>query len=95
LNDNPIAENDSASTAKNAVVSISVLTNDSDVDGDQLVVTSVSQPPNGTVTITAGGKLVNYKSKPNFSGIDTFTYTVSDGHGGIASALVAVTVTKK
>lgn len=95
LNDNPNALADSASTVKNAVVSIPVLANDSDVEGDELTVTSVSQTPNGTVTITGGGKSVNYKSKPNFNGIDTFTYTISDGHGGSATALVTVTVNKR
>ena len=95
LNDNPIARADAASTFKNSAVNISVLANDLDVDGDNLTVQSVTQASNGNVTITGGGKLVNYKPKPNFVGTDNFTYTLSDGHGGTATAVVSVSVVRK
>ncbi len=53
--------------------------------------TAVSQGTNGTVTFTASG--VTYTPDPNFHGSDSFTYTVSDGHGGTDTATVAVTAT--
>lgn len=58
-----------------------------------------SQPGNGLlITTGAGGRveLVNgqlvYTPDANFFGVDTFQYTISDGHGGSATAKVAVTV---
>ena len=45
----------------------------------------------GTVTFTATG--VSYTPAANFTGADTFTYTISDGNGGTATAIVTVTVT--
>ena len=95
LNDNPTAVADNTSTPKNVTANVSVLANDSDVDGDVLSVQSVSQGANGNVSITASGKTVQYKPKPGFIGTDTFTYTVSDGKGGVATALVTVTVLRK
>jgi hypothetical protein len=69
-----------------------VLSNDSDVDGDALTITSVTQPANGTVSIATGGKSVNYKPRQSYRGNDVFYYTVSDGRGGTATAPVTVTV---
>ena len=95
LNDNPNAQPDIVSTGKNLSVSISVLSNDTDVDGDNLTVVGVTQGANGSVNITSGGKTLSYKPRNGFSGTDTFNYTVSDGKGGTATATVTVNVLKK
>ncbi|HTG16391.1 MAG TPA: Ig-like domain-containing protein, partial [Blastocatellia bacterium] len=95
LNDAPNAQPDVATTSKNAAVNIAVRANDTDADGDVLSVSAVTQPANGSVSITGGGAAVNYKPKAGFSGTDAFTYTISDGHGGTATAGVTVTVSKK
>lgn len=95
MNDNPTAQADAASTSKNNAVNISVVANDGDVDGDNLLITSVTQAANGTVVITGGAKMVNYRPRNGFTGTDTFTYTVSDGNGGTATAVVTVTVLRK
>jgi hypothetical protein len=95
VNDAPNAQPDAATTVKNGAVSIPVLANDSDVDGDQLSVTSVSSPANGSVSITSSGGGINYRPKPGFAGIDSFSYTVSDGHGGTATATVTVNVVRR
>jgi len=95
LNDNPNAQPDIVSTGKNMSVSISVLSNDSDVDGDNLTVVAVTQAANGSVNITGSGKTLTYKPRNGFSGTDTFNYTVSDGKGGTATATVTVNVLKK
>jgi Big-like domain-containing protein len=95
LNDNPNAQPDTVSTGKNMSVSISVLSNDTDVDGDNLTVVAVTQGANGSVNITGSGKTLTYKPRNGFSGTDIFNYTVSDGQGGTATATVTVNVLKK
>jgi large repetitive protein len=86
----PVAANDSAATNEGAPVTINVLANDSDPDGDALSVTKASAA-NGTVVINADNTLT-YNPNDGFSGKDTVSYTVSDGHGGTATATAAVTV---
>jgi VCBS repeat-containing protein len=90
VNDAPTATADSASTQKDASVLIDVLANDSDIDGDTLSVSEIGSANNGVVAIEAGK--VRYTPNANFVGSDTFTYKVSDGQGGVASAAVSVSV---
>ncbi len=90
-NQDPVAVDDSATTNEGASVTIDVLANDSDPDGDPLTVASVSSPAAGTAT--TDGTTVTYTPPANWSGSDTFDYTVDDGSGGTATAGVTVTVT--
>jgi hypothetical protein len=92
-NRDPIANPDSATTKPATPVTINVLANDSDPDGDPLTVTSVTDPPNGTATRNPDNT-VTYRPDCGFTGTDMFTYSISDGAGGSASALVTVTVRK-
>ncbi len=69
---------------------LNVLSNDSDADGDGLQIISVSTPSNGTVGIA--GDQVTYTPNADFTGTDTFIYTVDDGFGGQQSANVTITV---
>jgi hypothetical protein len=87
----PTAMDDTATTAKNTPVRIVVWENDSDPDFDTLTVTSVGQPDHGSVTIS--NNAVNYTPGTGYVGNDRFTYTISDGHGGTASANVNISVT--
>ncbi|MCV0411937.1 Ig-like domain-containing protein [Nitrosarchaeum sp.] len=90
VNDAPIAQNNTATTPENTSVIISVLNNDSDVDGDSLTISSVTQGANGTVTTNS--TIVTYIPKPNFHGVDSFRYTISDGLlTDIATVSVTVT----
>ena len=91
-NDPPVAVNDSATTPADTPVTIDVLDNDSDMDGDTLTVDSVTQGTNGSVT--NNGNDVTYTPDPIFTGTDSFTYTISDGNGGTDTATVTVTVLK-
>jgi hypothetical protein len=93
VNDAPTAVADTATTAMNTGVTIPVTANDSDPDGDTLSITSVTQPPTGSVTLRGGN--VTYKPERSFVGSETFSYTVSDGNGGTATTTVTVTVTKE
>lgn len=94
VNRDPIAVNDATTTDENVPVTIAVLANDSDPDGDPLTVVNISQPGNGEAMITGGGpdNAVTYSPDSGFVGTDAFTYTISDGRGGSASASVSVTV---
>ena len=93
----PVAQNDTASTSDGAAVSIDVLTNDSDADGD-LDPTSVAfgamAPTNGTLSgpnPTTGA--ITYQPNAGFCGTDTFSYTVRDLAGNTSNAaLVTVDV---
>ncbi|MEM6693094.1 MAG: tandem-95 repeat protein [Pseudomonadota bacterium] len=91
VNDDPVANNDVATTAEDITVSIDVLGNDTDADGDDLLVSDVTQGANGTVG--TDGSEVTYTPDPGFTGEDSFTYDVSDGEGGVDTATVTVTVT--
>jgi len=87
----PVANADSATTTQDAPINISVLGNDSDPDGDTLTVSSVTQGAHGAVVVNPD-KTVRYTPAANYLGPDTFTYTISDGRGGTATASVAVAV---
>ena len=91
-NDPPVAVNDSATTKQDVSVTVAVLANDTDVDGDKLTVTGVTNSRyDGAVAVNADGT-VTYTPASLFAGVDTFTYTISDGHGGTATATVTVQV---
>jgi len=87
----PTANPDSATTQQNTPVTINVVANDTDPDGDTLTVSGVTQGAHGTVTNNGNGT-VTYSPNAGFSGTDNFTYTISDGHGGSATGQVSVTV---
>ena len=91
LNDLPVAVNDSYITNVDTAVTIDVLNNDYDIDGDVLTVVSTTNSTYGSVTNNSSN--VTYDPPLDFSGTDSFTYTISDGNGGIATATVTVTVT--
>ncbi len=86
----PTAGDDSAITAQDTPVDIAVLDNDSDADGDSLSISGVGTPAHGSAAIHGSG--VRYTPAAGFVGGDSFGYTISDGQGGSASALVSVTV---
>jgi hypothetical protein len=87
VNDPPAAGDDAASTAEDTAVGVDVLSNDSDVDGDPLTVDAVTQGANGTVA--TDGATVTYTPDPDWSGTDSFAYTVTDG---VLSDTATVTV---
>ena len=82
-NDAPVATDDIVATAVGTVIVIRVLDNDREVDGDTTLEVSTvgtpAAPSNGSVAITDNGTTVTYTPTANFSGTDSFSYTVSDG----------------
>ena len=91
VNDPPVANADTASTAEDTAVTINVTANDTDVENDALTVTAVTNVQNGTASISANR--VVFTPAADFHGTGSFTYEISDGHGGTALAGVTVTVT--
>ncbi|MGI0040318.1 MAG: Ig-like domain-containing protein, partial [Nitrososphaera sp.] len=85
-----MATNDSAVTDQGQPVSVDVLANDSDIDGNPLTVTSVMAPVHGSAAIS--GNTASYAPAAGYSGQDSFAYTISDGRGGTATATVVVQV---
>ncbi|WP_298943670.1 VCBS domain-containing protein, partial [uncultured Psychromonas sp.] len=89
-----IAENLSSSdgtlgTEINTAVILDLLANDT---GEGISINSISQPENGTVSITDGS--VTYTPDADYTGIDSFTYNIIDENGNISNTATAyVTVT--
>ncbi|ELA7649349.1 tandem-95 repeat protein, partial [Vibrio parahaemolyticus] len=78
VNDAPVAKDDIATTQEDTAVTIDVLPNDTDIDGDTLRIDSASVPKEqGTVEVV-NGKLV-FTPAENFNGDAEITYTVTDG----------------
>ncbi len=78
VNDSPVAVDDTVSTQEDTAVTIDVLSNDTDVDGDKLSIQSATVPEaQGKVEIV-DGKLV-FTPAENFNGDAEITYTVTDG----------------
>ena len=69
---------------------LDVLSNDSDKDGDALTITSVTQPTQAGIAISANGKTLTYNPTGVCFVKNTFTYTISDGKGGTATANVTL-----
>jgi hypothetical protein len=73
------------------VDSSGLLSNDIDIEGDQLIITGHTNSMSGTLAINPGGTFI-YTPTLNFYGQDWFTYTVSDGGlTGTATAVISVT----
>ena len=105
VNDEPVAVDDG--TLENPLVvdedssvTIDVLANDTDIDGDDLIVTHVDLTPieeGETVSVTNGsvtledGELI-FTPMANYNGPASFEYTISDGNDGTSTATVFLDV---
>ncbi len=94
VNDAPVADDETLTVAEGAALTtVLVLVGDTDVEGDPLTIIAKTNGTKGAVTIAAGGTSVTYKPYAGFSGPNSFTYTISDGHGGTDIGTVTVTIT--
>ena len=95
----PSAEDDSVTVDEASPVSIAVLANDSDPDGDPVRLESVDfDSTAGSVTVGDGQVLYDPVGafdglRPGESATDTFRYSITDGDGGSDTAKATVTVT--
>ncbi|MEM7497981.1 MAG: DUF4214 domain-containing protein [Pseudomonadota bacterium] len=79
-------------TVTASLIDIDVLANDTDADGDDLEILSVTAPTRGTIQFVPGvDTSVRYARETGFEGTDSFTYTISDGRGGTDTATVTLT----
>ncbi|MBN1878047.1 MAG: tandem-95 repeat protein [Anaerolineae bacterium] len=89
----PVASGDTFTVTENSRENrFDVLAGDTDADGDSLYVLIVGTPDQGGTAINAG-TAITYTPARDFAGQEHFTYAISDGYGGFATAWVTVTVT--
>jgi subtilisin family serine protease len=91
-NDSPVAVDDTATTAEDTPVSVDVVANDTDPNGDTLAASAVTDPPHGTAAVQFDGSVL-YTPDADYNGPDAFGYTVDDGTGNTDTGSVSVTVT--
>ncbi len=89
-NDPPLPADDEA-TAMAGAVTIDVLANDSDPDGDAVELVALGTPAYGSVTVNPDRSLT-YWPQEGFQGTDRFSYTIADQRGASAAAMVTVRV---
>jgi len=94
VNDAPVAVDDGYATTEDVALSVAaagVLANDLDEDGNLLSSALISGPANGTLSFNADGSFV-YVPSFNFTGVDSFTYRVSDAtlQSGVATVTITV-----
>jgi gliding motility-associated-like protein len=91
VNDSPVVRADEATTPRKTSVTIVVLANDTDVEGDKLSVSLVSMPGHGTATLASDGSFT-YTPAADFYGTDTFLYQACDQATPPACAQGLVTI---
>ena len=94
-NSKPVAQDDGLYSVVRGLSSVieaaSLLQNDFDADKDTLRITAVSNAQHGSVTLDARGNVI-FTADPDFVGLTSFDYTVSDGHNGLDTATVQVRI---
>jgi gliding motility-associated-like protein len=86
----PVANNDSFSINKNNQVTLPVLSNDFDIDGDSLVLSILTPPMHGSAA--ASGNQITYLPTLNYVGNDSFTYVICDSTGLCDTAIVFIII---
>ncbi|HEX8688595.1 MAG TPA: Ig-like domain-containing protein, partial [Pyrinomonadaceae bacterium] len=88
----PVATSFSTAVAVNAQTVIQL--QGSDADGTALTYATVSSPSHGTLSnLNTGTGALIYTPAADYSGADSFTYTVASGGDTTAAATVTLTVT--
>ncbi|MBL7778874.1 MAG: tandem-95 repeat protein [Chitinophagales bacterium] len=94
VNDSPILVDDYLVGSENTAITINVLANDSDPEGNVSgLPTIVSPPANGTAIVNSSGT-ITYTPNTGFVGSDTFFYALCDDDGLCDTAMVIVAINK-
>ncbi|MBN1672769.1 MAG: cadherin-like domain-containing protein [Kiritimatiellae bacterium] len=91
-NDPPVCSGEGITALADVPVTIDVLANDTDPNGDVLTVTNVTQGAHGTASVPAGGTNVLYTPDSGYSGPDSVVYAVTDGYGSSDTGTVTIQV---
>ena len=78
MNDAPVAGDVTVTMGEDTVVTMNPIDDSTDADDDVLTVTATTPAPNATVILNPAGD-VTITPDPNWNGITSFDYTVSDG----------------
>jgi len=90
VNDAPTANADSVTMNEDApALLVNVLANDSDIDGDTLVITAATAD-RGSASVV--DNKIQYTPAPNTNGTAIINYTISDGNGGTATTNLTITI---
>ncbi|MCK0146239.1 PKD domain-containing protein, partial [Arenibacter sp. F26102] len=96
INEPPVAVDDEAVTEKNLAINLDqLLSNDSEPNGEDVLIVSVDTPQNGTAELNSEGTEVLYTPNNDYFGPDSFTYTIEDESGLTATANVLITVNEE
>ncbi|NMB67708.1 MAG: ExeM/NucH family extracellular endonuclease [Chloroflexi bacterium] len=90
INDAPVANDLSRSIDED--MPLTGMLTATDADGDALTYTQTTGPAHGSLSITAANGAFTYTPAADYHGPDSFTFTVSDGHGGSDTGAVSITV---
>lgn len=90
----PVAIDDAFGARPGRATVLPVLLNDYDANGDVVVISDVTalDPTIGFLDLINQQQQIQLTLTPTASGVVTFRYSITDGRGGTASALVVVTV---
>ena len=91
VNDMPTANSQSVTTNANTSVSVTLTGNDLETAAGDLVFEVTASPAHGTLSGT--GTNVTYTPQPNYSGPDSFEFTVRDSGDGAALPLTSAAAT--
>src|SRR3569832_1000854 len=95
-NNPPVAGSDSLTTAEGVAASVAargMLATVTDADGEGLAITAVSAASSQGGAVSYNSGTVTYTPPVSFAGVDSFTYSVSDGRGCVTSGTVNVNCT--
>lgn len=92
VNDAPVAAPDAITTPLDTPVTLDIVANDSDPDGDALTIVGTPTSVDGTVTVGPDGRSVTFTPTAGFVGTTVIDYTVTDPTGVTASSTLTVTV---
>ncbi len=99
-NDGPVANADTDTTGENAVLTVDVLANDTDIDNGAVLTVTAASAPSGQGTASIVGNQVRFDPGTDFDDLAVgdseevvVSYTVTDEHGASSSSTLTITVT--
>lgn len=97
VNDTPSTSDFTASTAESQSVEINLLNHVSDAedDFDLNSITVTTNPLNGTTSINNNTGIITYTPATEYSGSDSFTYSICDNDESCGTGVVSITISNE